>query len=161
MPTHRLPAGRATTVRAAPTHPIDVLLILAHGDRVLLALRDGTGYADGLWNLPSGKLEHGEDALTALRRETAEEIGLLLDPDEPRLVTTVHHRTSTGHARIGLTFAVGFDPVRHGPPVNAEPHKCAGIEWFRWDALPPETHSYSAACVEAWRRAEPLRLSGW
>lgn len=38
---------------ATPTHPVDVLLILTTGDQVLLALRDGTGYADGMWNLPS------------------------------------------------------------------------------------------------------------
>jgi 8-oxo-dGTP diphosphatase len=146
---------------SSPLHPVDVLLILADGDRVLLGLRDGTGYADGRWNLPSGKLEHGEDALTAVRRETAEEIGLHLDPSEPRLVTTVHHRTPSGHTRIGLTFAVGYAPSRHGVPINAEPHKCAVIEWFRWDALPTETYPYSAACVAAWRAGTPFRLSGW
>jgi hypothetical protein len=35
-------------VTIAPTHPVDVLLILTDGDRVLLALRDGTGYA-AIW----------------------------------------------------------------------------------------------------------------
>ncbi|MBO3738798.1 NUDIX domain-containing protein [Actinoplanes flavus] len=146
---------------ASPLHPVDVLLILADGDRVLLGLRAGTGFADGQWNLPSGKMEHGESALTAVRREAAEEIGLRLTPGELRLVTTVHHRTPSGHARVGLAFAVTFTPGRHGRPVNAEPHKCARIAWFRWDALPPETYPYSAACVEAWRSAAPLRLSGW
>jgi 8-oxo-dGTP pyrophosphatase MutT (NUDIX family) len=159
MPTHRIPAARP--VRAAPTHPVDVLLLLTDGDHVLLALRSGTGYADGQWNLPSGKLEFGEDALTALRRETAEEVGLRLAADEPRLITTVHYRTPSGHARVGLTFHVRHDPARHGVPVNAEPHKCAGIEWFRWDGLPSSTYPYSAACVEAWRSSAPLTLSGW
>ncbi|MCA1702336.1 MAG: hypothetical protein LC808_03320 [Actinobacteria bacterium] len=42
------------------------------GPNVLLALRDGTGYADGQWNLPSGKLEIGEDGVSALVREAAE-----------------------------------------------------------------------------------------
>lgn len=32
---------------------IDVLLLLIRGDTVLLALRAGTGFADGWWNLPS------------------------------------------------------------------------------------------------------------
>lgn len=61
-----------------PTHPVAVLLVLADGGRVLLVLREGTGYADGMWNLPSGKLEPGEDVLTVVIRETREEIGFTL-----------------------------------------------------------------------------------
>ncbi|BCB86073.1 NUDIX hydrolase [Phytohabitans suffuscus] len=146
---------------APPTHPVDVLLILADGDQVLLALRQGTGYADGEWNLPSGKLEVGEDAVSALVREASEEIGIHLDPDEPRLVTTVHHRNWTGLARIGLVFAVEHDPTRHGQPVNAEPHKCAKIEWFPADLLPPNTYPYTAASIRAYRTDLPLTISGW
>jgi len=138
-----------------------VLLILTDGDHVLLALRDGTGYADGQWNLPSGKLETGEDAVTALVRETGEEIGIDLRPDEPRMVATVHHRNMAGLARVGLVFTAPHDPTRHGEPVNAEPHKCAKIEWFPANMLPTNTYPYTAACVRAWRDGAPLRLSGW
>jgi 8-oxo-dGTP diphosphatase len=148
-------------VRCAPTHPVDVLLILSDGDHVLLALRDGTGYADGQWNLPSGKLEIGEDAVTALVRETAEEIGVRLTADEPRMVATVHHRNSAGLARVGLAFTAAHDPARHGEPVNNEPHKCAKIGWFPADILPSNTYPYTSACVAAWRDGAPLRLSGW
>jgi 8-oxo-dGTP pyrophosphatase MutT (NUDIX family) len=148
-------------VTAAPTHPVDVLLILTDGDQVLLALRDGTGYADGQWNLPSGKLEIGEDAVSGLIRETREEIGICLAHDAPRLVATVHHRNTSGHARVGLVFAARHDPTRYGQPVNAEPHKCAKIAWFPSDRLPPNTYPYTAASVAAYRKGEPLRLSGW
>ena len=55
---------------------VDVMLILVDGSRILLALREGTGYADGLWNLPSGKLEAGEDVVAAVIREAREEVGL-------------------------------------------------------------------------------------
>ena len=145
----------------APTHPVDVLLILTQRDRVLLALREGTGFADGQWNLPSGKLEAGEDVVSALIREANEEIGVRLAADEPQLVTTVHYRTSTGHTRIGFVFAAQHDPARHGEAVNAEPHKCAKIEWFTPDALPRETYPYTTACVAGWQAGTPLRLSGW
>lgn len=148
-------------MNAAPRHPVDVLLILTDADRVLLALRDGTGYADGQWNLPSGKLELGEDAVSAVIRETREEIGVELAPDEPRMVATVHHRNAAGQARVGLGFCAAFDPARHGQPINAEPHKCAEIAWFPADDLPANTYSYTVACVEAYRNGEPLRLSGW
>lgn len=146
---------------APPVHPVDVLLLLIHADQVLLALREGTGYADGQWNLPSGKLEVGEDAISGVVREAREEIGVRLDPAEPQMVTTVHHRNTAGLARVGLAFAVAFDPARHGEPVNAEPHKCAKIEWFPADMLPSNTYPYTAVCVRAFHGGAPFALSGW
>ena len=51
-------------------------------DNVLLALRQGTGFADGMWNLPSGKAETAETAVAAVIREAHEELGIRLS--EPR-----------------------------------------------------------------------------
>ena len=45
----------------------------------LLAQRLNTGYADSEWNLPSGKLEEGEDLVAAVIREASEEIDVELD----------------------------------------------------------------------------------
>lgn len=154
-------APLASGAVSVPLHPVDVLLLLTRGDHVLLGLRQGTGYADGQWNLPSGKLEIGEDAVTGLIREAREEVGVRLTPGELRLVTTVHHRTRPTHARIGLVFGVEWDPERHGAPVNAEPHKCAGIGWFPDTQLPSNTYPYSGACVDAYREGVSFVLSGW
>ncbi|WP_433294821.1 NUDIX domain-containing protein [Actinoplanes sp. CA-030573] len=133
-----------------PLHPVDVLLLLTSGKRVLLGLRAGTGYADGQWNLPSGKLELGEDAIDAVVRESREEIGIALDGGEVRAVATVQHRGRSGLVRLGLAFAAEHDPGRHGEPFNAEPHKCARIGWFPRTRLPAETFPSSAACVRAY-----------
>jgi 8-oxo-dGTP pyrophosphatase MutT (NUDIX family) len=145
----------------APRHPVDVLLILTRGERVLLAERAGTGYADGRWNLPSGKLEAGEDALAGMVREAREEIGLRLFPYELTAVATVHHRSPGQDGRLGLVFAVELEVARHGEPVNAEPHKCARIGWFEPGRLPAETYPYSAACLRAYRDGVRFTLSGW
>ncbi len=144
-----------------PTYPVDVLLILTDGPRVLLALREGTGYADGMWNVPSGKLEAGEDAPTAVVRECREEIGLELAGDEPRLAVTVHHRNAAGQGRIGLFFTVAYQPDRPGEPINAEPHKCAKLDWFPADMLPHNTYPYTTAGVATYRRGMPFALDGW
>jgi 8-oxo-dGTP pyrophosphatase MutT (NUDIX family) len=138
-----------------------VLLLLSAGNRILLALRQGTGYADGWWNLPSGKLETGEDAVSAVRRETREEVGIDLPASDLTLVTTLHHRNRSGQGRIGLVFTARWDPGRHPAPANTEPAKCGGIGWFAVDELPPETDRYTAAAVQAWRSDERFRLSGW
>jgi 8-oxo-dGTP diphosphatase len=167
---------------APPRHPVDVFLLLHEGDtvlhengtvlhengtvlhesgRVLLALRQNTGYADGQWNLPSGKLEIGEDALSGMIREAREEVGLRLTPDELRLAATLHHHASPGHGRLGLVFAAASAPDRQGVPVNAEPHKCGGIQWFPAGALPPAMSAYSADCIRAVLEGTPFQLSGW
>ena len=138
-----------------------MLLILTDADHVLLALREDTGYADGQWNLPSGKLEYGEDAISGVIREAREEIGVQLAPGEPRMVATVHHRNAVGHARVGLIFTAAHDPGRHGEPVNAEPHKCAKIEWFPAQLPPPNTYPYTTACLRAFRGGQRLVLNGW
>jgi 8-oxo-dGTP diphosphatase len=146
---------------SAALHPVDVFLLLTNADEVLMALRRNTGFADGQWNLPSGKLEFGEDVLSAVIRETREEVGVRLRPEEVRLAATVHHRGGPAHARIGLAFVVAFDPRRHGQPTNAEPQKCAGIGWFAAAKLPPNTTSFTTACVRAFLAQTPLLLSGW
>jgi 8-oxo-dGTP diphosphatase len=104
--------GATNTARACA--PVDLLLMLADADRVLLALRAGTGYADGQWNLPSGKLEIGEDAVSALVREVAEEIGIRLARDEPRLGRYRHQRNTAGLGRVGLV-----SPSRTTRPATA------------------------------------------
>ena len=56
--------------------------MVRRGDEVLLARRAGTGYADGLLNVPSGHAEDGEDVRAVVIREAAEEIGLRLAPED-------------------------------------------------------------------------------
>ena len=140
------------------TSHVDVLLLLVRDDRVLLAQRENTGYADGQWNLPSGKLDEGEDLVAAVLRETREEIGLHLHRDDVRMATSVHYLNPEGAARVGFFFhAVRWD----GEPYNAEPHKCAGIDWFPLDQLPTNTVPYSRAGIELAHRGEPFGLQGW
>lgn len=80
---------------------VDVHLLLVRDDHIFLARRENTGYADGQWNLPSGKLEEGEDLIAAVIREASEEIGLELEPSAMQLVTVVHKRAPVGPARVG------------------------------------------------------------
>lgn len=56
-----------------------VAAVITDGDRVLLLRRPADDFMPGLWELPSGKVEPGEDVEQALRRETKEETGLTID----------------------------------------------------------------------------------
>jgi 8-oxo-dGTP diphosphatase len=140
------------------TSVIDVLLLLERDGQVLLALRQNTGYADGEWNVPSGKLEHGEDLVKAMMRESREEIALPVRRNDLELVTTVHHLTPEGRARIGFFFRARH---WHGEPTNAEPDKCSRIAWFPLTALPDNTVPYTRVGIDQFRRAERFGLLGW
>ncbi|MGH8903142.1 MAG: NUDIX hydrolase [Egibacteraceae bacterium] len=140
------------------TSVIDVMLLLVRDHDVLLALRENTGYADGQWNLSSGKLEDGEHILDALVRETREEIAIDIDPGDARMVVALHNRNPEGHARVGFFFEV---TSWRGNPANAEPHKCAKLAWHPLDMLPHDTVPYTAAGIAAYLHHQPFGLNGW
>ncbi|SDJ94467.1 Glyoxalase/Bleomycin resistance protein/Dioxygenase superfamily protein [Streptomyces indicus] len=133
---------------------VDVHLIVRRGDRVLLARRAGTGYADGLWHLPSGHLEDGEDVRAAVLREAQEEVGLRLDPAEVRTALVMQHRGPAGAPRIGWFFESATDQA----PDNREPDKCDALEWFPLSALPDGIVAYARAGIEAYRTGERFVL---
>jgi 8-oxo-dGTP diphosphatase len=53
-----------------------------HG-AILIAKRPDTSHQGGLWEFPGGKLECGETVLDALKRELAEELGIVVVSTEP------------------------------------------------------------------------------
>ncbi|MQB01783.1 MAG: NUDIX domain-containing protein [Actinobacteria bacterium] len=52
--------------------------VIDHEEQILLLQRPADDFRGGTWELPSGKVEPGEDLITALRREITEETGLTI-----------------------------------------------------------------------------------
>lgn len=143
----------------ADRHLIDVHLLLVRDGQILLTRRRDTNPDfDGLWHLPSGKLDTGESALHAAAREADEEIGVLIAPDDLRHVHTLHVNGSGPEPRLGLFFE-----TRNwiGEPTNREPHKCSAVTWFPLDGLPDELIDYPAAGIHAYRTGTPFSTYGW
>ena len=65
---------------------------LVDDSRVLLAQRKPDAHLGGLWEFPGGKVEPGEDAGSALKRELSEEIGILVVNAEPLLAIPITTR---------------------------------------------------------------------
>ncbi|WP_051819345.1 methyltransferase domain-containing protein [Streptomyces sp. NRRL S-920] len=131
---------------------VDVHLILRRRDEVLLARRANTGYADGLWNLPSGHMEDHEDVRAAMIREAREEIGLALAPGDLRAEAVVQHRGPGEAPRMGWFFTAEYGAG--GEPFNAEPDKCAELAWHPLTALPHDMVAYCREGLSAWHRGE-------
>ncbi|MFF9901248.1 NUDIX domain-containing protein [Streptomyces longispororuber] len=142
-----------------PQQPVnDVMLILERDGAVCLAERQGTGYADGLLNLPSGKLDEHEDVFDAVIREAREETGLVIEREALRIVHVMHFRNPEGEPRVGWFFVAG---QWEGEPRNMEPHKCAGLSWHPIDHLPDTTVPYNALGIAHYLKGEPFSVHGW
>jgi 8-oxo-dGTP diphosphatase len=137
---------------------LDVFLLLTRSDHVLLALRQGTGFADGMWNLPSGK---AETAAAAVIREAHEELGIQLAEHEVSFAATVHCRNTDTDTRVGLFFHAAARDSPRDAPFNAEPHKCAKIAWHPMAMLPGTTMPYSALGVSLYQRKAHFGTIGW
>jgi hypothetical protein len=70
----------------------------------------------------------------------------------------VHHRSPEGEGRIGLFFTASR---WQGAPVNAEPHKCAGLQWADPRNPPPHTVAYTAAALAQITTGVPFSVDGW
>ncbi|MET8006268.1 NUDIX hydrolase [Nonomuraea glycinis] len=137
---------------------VDVHVILERAGEVLLCLRQGTGYRDGWFCLPSGHLDDGETVIECAIREAREEVGVSITPASLRPAAVLHHLSPEGKPRVGFFFATSrWD----GEAVNAEPGKCAKIEWVPVTLPPDNTVPYTVAGLEHYQHGPFVGVHGW
>lgn len=93
---------------------------------------------DGFYGLPSGHKEEGESPTEAVIRETAEEIGVEIGPDDLEYALTLF-RKQPDQERLDLFFLI---KNWKGEPKNMEPEKCDDLSWFPLDKLPDNIVPY-------------------
>lgn len=106
------------------------------GGAALLLTRRASGMRAhaGQWALPGGRLEPGETALDAARRELHEELGLALEADAV-LGTLDDYATRSGYVITPLVFWAGADPeLRPDPAEVRSVHRVAFTELCRPDS---------------------------
>jgi 8-oxo-dGTP diphosphatase len=93
---------------------------------ILVARRKADAVRGGLWELPGGKIEPGESADTAARRETREETGIDLGMTQPVAIVEHLDRQATREALVRL-HAVA---ARVDATVEAKPLASAECRWI-------------------------------
>ncbi len=134
----------------------DVHLLLLKDEQILLGQRINTGYGDGAYHPPSGHLEEGESVIEALIRETKEEIGVTIYPDDISFAHVMHN--ASGGGRVAFFFTVSR---WEGDPINIEPDKCAKLRWFPLHELPEHMIGYARAALQGYVAGEAFSTYGY
>lgn len=58
-------------------------VIRKNGKILLLKRSPKSGFDPGLWELPGGKIDYGENLIDALKREVGEEVGIIIKVGRP------------------------------------------------------------------------------
>ena len=91
---------------------INVYLVLIQNNQLLMMKRANTGFQDGMYSVPAGKLKH----------------------------TNVLHRYSS-EGTVAMDFFIHLHEFS-GNLCNMEPEKCDEIAWVSLDAIPKNTIPY-------------------
>ena len=101
-----------------------------HPNCILLGLRRGST-GEGMWALPGGHVEFGEELEMTAARETMEETGIEVDSNQCHICFW----DNSIDLNKNYHYITGFVVLDAGnqEPKNLEPNKCDGWEWRRWD----------------------------
>ncbi len=116
-------------------------------NKILLLLRQNTGYMDGFYGLPAGHVDAGETPIDAAVREAKEEVNINILPKDIELIDIV--QADAVFERGGDYFNFFFKADKwQGDPKNMEPEKCASLEWFDLNNLPDNLLEHVALVLQ-------------
>ena len=113
---------------------VDVHLLLVSGGDLLLGRRANTGYGDGAYEPPSGRLAERETLVEAAVRVAAAQVGVALDPARVSLAHVLHDVSGAGRMAFFLT-ADGWDGDTSPVPL-AGAGSYSDFGWYPLTELP-------------------------
>lgn len=137
--------------------PVAVFMILIRDSELLMIQRATTGWMDGFWSLPAGSLDPNEDVLSAVIRETKEEVGVDINKENARLVNVMHTNVE-GKDWLNLIF---MTKEWVSEPKVCEPNKHSEVRWVDIYNLPEDTIPYVRAAINDYLNDTNLTIFGW
>lgn len=134
-------------------------VVLERKGKVLFLLREHTGYKDGEYCLPAGRVEDKETFSAGAAREAMEEVGIKLDAVKLRHLHTMHRYSDfNDDVRVDVFFAAD---EWEGEPENAEPEKHSKLAWFDVNDLPENVMDYTAHGLQQIALGKTYSEFGW
>jgi 8-oxo-dGTP diphosphatase len=148
------PKVRRLTVRTfSPSYTAGSICVIERPDGKILLVQQA--YRER-WGLPGGLLKKGEEAADGARRETLEEVALMVDlVGEPAIVVDAERQ------RIDLIFRAKPAQLSDLAAVRPTSPEIIRCEWFAPDALPElqfETANALVALARSSRSPQALPL---
>lgn len=111
------------------------LLLVANGD-LLLGRRANTGYGDGAYEPPSGRLAERETLVEAAVRVAAAQMGIALDPARVSLAHVLHDVSGVGRMAFFLTADGWGDEACQVPRAVQGTRSYSDFGWYPLTDLP-------------------------
>lgn len=114
---------------------VDILLERENQNKreILLSLRKNTKSYDGMYDLPGGHVEQGEDLVDAMIREAKEEIGITIKREDLEIIH-IYHVFQKDVLKFVFKTKKYSDEI-----INAEPEICGELKWVDIDNIPENT----------------------
>lgn len=139
---------------------VGTILCREDGDFFLIKRIDKV-WGNSQWNFPGGLIEEGESIIDAAVRETQEEVGVIVAPEDFRLTHVLDVRKGGSNDKS----IYGFYFMAHrwiGEALNNEPEKIADAQWFgSAQALPEGITEHALLAIEAIKKSKTYMQSGW
>jgi len=145
-------------MKVSPAY-VGTLLCRENGDFFLIKRIDKV-WGNSQWNFPGGLVEEAESVVDAAVRETHEEVGVVVAPQDFRLT----HVLDVCKGGTNDKSIYGFYFIAHqwtGEALNNEPEKIADAQWFSPDALPEAITEHALLALEAITQSKTYMQSGW
>jgi len=113
--------------------------------RLLMVRRGPNATRSGLWSIPAGFVDYGEEIRAAAARELLEETGLVAE------IGAVVFAASNFHDPAKLTVGVWFSGTVTGGTLEAG-DDADDVGWFDLDGLPPLAFGTDEAFIEGLRQ---------
>ena len=139
------------------TPRIAVYLLIEQAGKYAFIMRSNTGWRDGYYALPAGKVEKNESFTQGAIREAAEEVGITILAKDLQSVL-ICHRVEDGSDWVDNMLIV---KQWQGDVINNEPHMHGELAWFALDDLPDNVTPNQRLMLEAYLRGEHYCELGW
>ena len=124
--------------------PLAVLTVLLSGnqDRALIMRRSQNDSLPGMYTIPGGHMEDGENVLQAAARELHEETGVRADNCE--MIGVIHATASTKEYVQFIVLVHNWT----GIPTITEPDLCDEMYWCKVDDLPSNMLKWPTQAIQ-------------